>query len=93
MVRGLEDTKFKCKQGKRPDCQVCHAKDTVRPFLLECHKFDNERGIMLTELGSVGLNLNITNSLNPSKGSVEMVYGIPFKYLKKTWYGYLIPFF
>ena len=90
-VRGLGDTEFKCKQEKSPDCQVCHAKDTVRHFLLECHNFDNEKGIMLTEFGSLGLNLKITNSLNPPKDSVEMVvYGIPFKYLKKTWYGYLI---
>ena len=59
VVRGLGDTKFKSKQGKSPDSKVCHAKDTVRHFLLECHKFDNERGIMLTELGSLGLNLNI----------------------------------
>ena len=92
MVRGLGSTKFKCKQGKSPDCQVCHAKDTVRHFRLECHKFDNERGIMQTELGSLGLNLNISNNLNPPKDSVEMVYGIIFKYLKKTWYGYLIPY-
>ena len=27
--RGLGDTKFKSKQVKSPDCQVCHAKDTV----------------------------------------------------------------
>ena len=81
MVRGLGDTKFKCKQGTSADCQVCHPKDTVRHFLLECHKFDNERGIMLTELGSLGLNLNINNILNPPKDSVEMVYRIIFKYL------------
>ena len=73
VVRGLGDTKFKSKQGKSPDCQVCHTKYTVIHFLLECHKFDNERGIMLIELGSLGLNLNITNTLNPPKDSVEMV--------------------
>ena len=39
---------------------------------------------MLTELGSLGLNLNINNILNPPKDSEEMVYGILFKYIKKT---------
>ena len=81
VVRGLGDTKFKCRQGTSADCQVCHTKDTVSHFLLECHTFDNERGTMLTELGSLGLNLNINNILNPPRDSEEMVYGILFKYI------------
>ena len=39
---------------------------------------------MLTELGSLGLNLNITNTLNPPKDSAEMVYRFHFTFLKKT---------
>ena len=80
----IDIKELKCRQGTSADCQVCHTKDTVSHFLLECHKFDNERGTMLTELGSLGLNLNINTILNPPKDSEEMVYGILFKYIKTT---------
>ena len=47
---------------------------------------------MLTELGSLGLNLNITNTLNPPKDSEEMVYRIHFTFLKKTGMDIKFPF-
>ena len=57
MIKGLGDTKFKIGQGNNP----------------ECHKFDMEREIMLTEFSSLGIVPNIIKNLNPPKSNKEMV--------------------
>ena len=44
VVRGLGDTKFKIRQIGSPYCHICHTKDTVSHFLLECNKYNTESG-------------------------------------------------
>ena len=55
------------KQVGSPDCQVCHAKDTVSHFLFTCHQYDKEKKSMLSELGSLCINFNIKVLLDPPK--------------------------
>ena len=78
LVRGLGDTKFKIKQIGSPDCQICHTKDTVRHFLLECVKYNKERGFLLAEFGSLGIKPIINNILNPPNDIREVVNKILF---------------
>ena len=84
VIRGLGDTKFKIKQIGSPDCQICHTKDTVRHFLLECVKYNKERGILLAEFGSLGIKPIINNILNPPNDIREVVNKILFKFLHMT---------
>ena len=84
VVAGLGDMGFKIHKINSPDCQVCHSKDTVSHFLLECRKYDSERGTLLTELASLGLNLTISNLLSPQKDSREAVTRALFSFLDST---------
>ena len=59
VVRGLRDAKFKIKQIGSPDCQICHTKDTVSHFLLECTKYNIERGDFAGRIWQSG---NFTNN-------------------------------
>ena len=81
VVAGLGDMGFKICKINSPDCHVCHSKDTISHFLLECRKYDSERETFLTKLASPGLNLTISNLLSPQKDSIKAVTRALFAFL------------
>ena len=54
VVKGLGYTKFKIRQIRSPECQT---KYSISHFLLECNKYNIERGILLAEFASLGKSL------------------------------------
>ena len=64
VIRELGYAKYKRRQIWNLDCHVCHSEDTVSHFLLKCHTYDIERGMMLTE--------PINNILNPPSDKRKM---------------------
>uniref|UniRef100_A0A3Q3BE46 Reverse transcriptase domain-containing protein n=1 Tax=Kryptolebias marmoratus TaxID=37003 RepID=A0A3Q3BE46_KRYMA len=79
---GLNYTLFKIQKHKTGKCDYCDKYETIEHVILECHKYEAERGYMKREFERIKEKVNLVDILRKNLGSKQIQ--IIIRYLKKT---------